>query len=71
MAWLYGVAVSEIETIEEAVWAGKARVQLGMARYLFDIQVEMLGGPLWLEDSRWKKRGVSKVSDGGKRTGQL
>lgn len=62
-----GVAVSEIEkTVEEAVWAGKSRVQLSMSRFPFDIQVEMSGGPLWLEDSRWRKGGGGKVSGRGK-----
>lgn len=57
---------SEIgEPVEKAIWAGKTRVWLSMLRCLLDSQVEMLGCPLWLEDSRWRKGVEGKVSGGG------
>lgn len=39
-----------------------------MLRFPLAIQVEMSGGPLWLEDSRWRKGEVKSVVEGQEHT---
>lgn len=57
--------------MEGAIWAGRSRLQWGVSGFPLDIQVEMSGGPPWLEDHTCGKEIRGKLGGGDQNTASV